>query len=236
MSVLEVNDLSKKYLFQNKEIMVLNHVNQTFDKGKIYNIVGHSGSGKTTLLRILGTLLDCDSGEVDIDGKNLSIMKEKEKARLRNQKIGFVFQDYLLNDKLKSYENVMIPMLINKDIIPKKRKERAIILLEKVRLTDRINHYPKEMSGGEQQRVAIARALANNPDIILADEPTGNLDKENEKIILDIFQELKKEGKCIVIASHSEYVKKYADVILHIEDGHLEVIRWESVMYSKFPF
>lgn len=225
MSVLEVNDLSKKYLFQNKEIMVLNHVNQTFDKGKIYNIVGHSGSGKTTLLRILGTLLDCDSGEVDIDGKNLSIMKEKEKARLRNQKIGFVFQDYLLNDKLKSYENVMIPMLINKDIIPKKRKERAIILLEKVRLTDRINHYPKEMSGGEQQRVAIARALANNPDIILADEPTGNLDKENEKIILDIFQELKKEGKCIVIASHSEYVKKYADVILHIEDGHLEVIR-----------
>lgn len=225
MSVLEVNDLSKKYLFQNKEIMVLNHVNQTFDKGKIYNIVGHSGSGKTTLLRILGTLLDCDSGEVDIDGKNLSIMKEKEKARLRNQKIGFVFQDYLLNDKLKSYENVMIPMLINKNIIPKKRKERAIILLEKVRLTDRINHYPKEMSGGEQQRVAIARALANNPDIILADEPTGNLDKENEKIILDIFQELKKEGKCIVIASHSEYVKKYADVILHIEDGHLEVIR-----------
>ena len=215
MSVLEVKDLSKKYLSQNKEITVLNHVNQTFDKGKIYNIIGHSGSGKTTLLRILGTLLDCDSGEVDIDGKNLSIMKEKEKARVRNQKIGFVFQDYLLNDKLKSYENVMIPMLINMNIKPKTRKERAITLLKKVRLADRIDHYPKEMSGGEQQRVAIARALANDPDIILADEPTGNLDKENEKIILDIFQELKQEGKCIVIASHSEYVKKYADVILN---------------------
>ena len=119
----------------------------------------------------------------------------------------------------------MVPMYINVNIKKSNRKNLAIQLLKKVKLEDRINHYPKELSGGEQQRVAIARALANNPEIILADEPTGNLDKENEKLVLEIFKKLKEEGKCIIISSHSDYIKKYADVILEINDGKVEVVK-----------
>lgn len=225
MLIIKISDLVKKYKKKEKEILVLNHINLSFEKGKIYNIIGHSGSGKTTLLNIIGTLLEFDSGKILIDGFDITSMNEKEKADVRNQKIGFVFQSYFLNDKLKAFENVMVPMYINVNIKKSNRKNLAIQLLKKVKLEDRINHYPKELSGGEQQRVAIARALANNPEIILADEPTGNLDKENEKIILDIFKKLKEEGKCIIISSHSDYIKKYADVILEINDGKVEVVK-----------
>lgn len=224
MLIIKISDLAKKYKKKEKEILVLNHIDLSFEKGKIYNIIGHSGSGKTTLLNIIGTLLEFDSGKILIDGFDITSMNEKEKADIRNQKIGFVFQSYFLNDKLKAFENVMVPMYINVNIKKSNRKNLAIQLLKKVKLEDRINHYPKELSGGEQQRVAIARALANNPEIILADEPTGNLDKENEKIILDIFKKLKEEGKCIIISSHSDYIKKYADVILEINDGKVEVV------------
>ena len=225
MLIIKISDLAKKYKKKEKEILVLNHIDLSFEKGKIYNIIGHSGSGKTTLLNIIGTLLEFDSGKILIDGFDITSMNEKEKADIRNQKIGFVFQSYFLNDKLKAFENVMVPMYINVNIKKSNRKNLAIQLLKKVKLEDRINHYPKELSGGEQQRVAIARALANNPEIILADEPTGNLDKENEKIILDIFKKLKEEGKCIIISSHSDYIKKYADVILEINDGKVEVVK-----------
>ncbi len=224
MLIIKISDLAKKYKKKEKEILVLNHIDLSFEKGKIYNIIGHSGSGKTTLLNIIGTLLEFDSGKILIDGFDITSMNEKEKADIRNQKIGFVFQSYFLNDKLKAFENVMVPMYINVNIKKSNRKNLAIQLLKKVKLEDRINHYPKELSGGEQQRVAIARALANNPEIILADEPTGNLDKENEKIILEIFKKLKEEGKCIIISSHSDYIKKYADVILEINDGKVEVV------------
>lgn len=225
MSVIKTEKLSKKYTTNDRSIIVLDNVSYVFEKAKIYNLIGHSGSGKTTFLSILGTLLNYDFGKLWIDGIEVSKMDEKEKANLRNKKIGFIFQSYLLNEKLKAYENVMVPMYINHSIEKKERKSKSLKLLEKVKLKDRINHYPKEMSGGEQQRVAIARALANDPDIILADEPTGNLDKENEEIIMNIFQTLKKEGKCIIIASHSDYVKKYADVILKIENGKIEEIK-----------
>lgn len=225
MLIIKISDLVKKYKKKEKEILVLNHINLSFEKGKIYNIIGHSGSGKTTLLNIIGTLLEFDSGKILIDGFDITSMNEKEKADVRNQKIGFVFQSYFLNDKLKAFENVMVPMYINVNIKKSNRKNLAIQLLKKVKLEDRINHYPKELSGGEQQRVAIARALANNPEIILADEPTGNLDKENEKLVLEIFKKLKEEGKCIIISSHSDYIKKYADVILEINDGKVEVVK-----------
>ena len=225
MLIIKISDLVKKYKKKEKEILVLNHINLSFEKGKIYNIIGHSGSGKTTLLNIIGTLLEFDSGKILIDGFDITSMNEKEKADIRNQKIGFVFQSYFLNDKLKAFENVMVPMYINVNIKKSNRKNLAIQLLKKVKLEDRINHYPKELSGGEQQRVAIARALANNPEIILADEPTGNLDKENEKLVLEIFKKLKEEGKCIIISSHSDYIKKYADVILEINDGKVEVVK-----------
>lgn len=221
--MIEIKRLYKSYIKDNREIQVLKDVNQKFECGKIYTILGHSGSGKSTLLHILGMLLNFSDGTLlidDIDVKNIS---DKEKAKIRNKKIGFVFQSYLLNNNMKAYENVMIPMYINNEIKSIDRKNRAIKLLNKVLLSDRIDHFPNELSGGEQQRVAIARALANDPEIILADEPTGNLDKENEKAILNIFKKLKEENKCIIIVSHNEIIKKYADCILTIDDGELEV-------------
>lgn len=227
MSVLEVKNLTKIYKSRenNQNIIVLDKVNQTFEKGKIYNIIGHSGAGKTTLLRIIGLLVEYNNGTIIINNNDSSKMSDKIKASIRNQNIGFVFQNYLLNDNLKAIENIMVPMYINKNIKIKDRKKKAKELLKKVNLDTKENNYPKEMSGGEQQRVAIARALANNPEIILADEPTGNLDKDNEKIILDIFSKLKDEGKCIIVASHSDYVKDYSDVILKIDNGKLEVLK-----------
>ena len=221
--MIEVKKMYKSYVKDNNEIKVLKNVNQKFECGKIYAIIGHSGSGKSTLLYTLGMILDVTDGTILINGIDINKITNKEKANLRNKKIGFVFQSYLLNNNMKAYENVMIPMYINNDINKKDRKTIAIELLNKVFLSNRINHFPNELSGGEQQRVAIARALANNPDIILADEPTGNLDKQNEKIILDIFNKLKEEKKCIIIVSHNDMVKKYADVILTINNGVLEV-------------
>ena len=136
-------------------------------------------------------------------------------------KFGFVFQTYYLNDKLTACENVMIPMLINKDIAKDKRKERAMQLLKQVGLEDRINHYPKELSGGEQQRVALARALVNDPEVLIADEPTGNLDKENEKLIFDYLKEMTRKDKCIIVVSHNDIINKYADKIYLLESGTL---------------
>ena len=135
--------------------------------------------------------------------------------------IGFVFQGMNLDPSLTAYENVMVPMFINKEISPKVRKEKAIELLKKVGLGDRINHFPKQLSGGEQQRVAIARALANNPNIILADEPTGNLDEKTENEIFMLLKEISKNGKCIIVVSHSNDVKKYADKVMYIKSGSI---------------
>lgn len=227
MSILEIKNLYKTFKSKenNKELIVLNKINQTFEKGKIYNIIGHSGAGKTTLLRIIGLLTEYDSGKILLNNIDSLNMNDKEKALIRNKNIGFVFQNYLLNDSLKSIENIMVPMYINKDIKPRNRKKIARELLKKVNLQNKENNFPKEMSGGEQQRIAIARALANNPEIILADEPTGNLDKKNEKNILEIFLRLKDEGKCIIIASHSDYVREYSDVVLKIDNGKLEVLK-----------
>lgn len=222
MEIIKLSQLYKSYKKDNKKIDILKNANYQFETNKIYALIGHSGTGKTTLLNIIGTIINYDSGKLMIDNLDISNASINDRAIIRNKKIGFVFQNYLLNSNLKAYENVMIPMLINKDILPKERKERAIELLKKVGLENRINHYPKELSGGEQQRVAIARALANDPKIILADEPTGNLDKESEKRVLEIFHNLKNEDKCIIIVSHSEIIREYADKILKLENGVLE--------------
>ena len=221
--MIEIKSLYKSYTKDDKEIQVLKNINQKFECGKIYAIVGHSGSGKSTLLQILGLLLNFSSGNYLINDVDVINISNQEKAMIRNKKIGFVFQSCLLNKNMKAYENVMVPMYINNDIKKVDRKNRAIKLLDKVLLSDRINHFPNELSGGEQQRVAIARALANSPEIILADEPTGNLDKESEYIVLNIFKKLKEENKCIIIVSHNDIVKKYADVVLSLDNGTLEV-------------
>jgi len=219
--MLEVKNLSKEYHLNNKKIVALSDVSYSFDDGKFYAIMGHSGSGKSTLIHCCGMLDNFDKGSISINRKNISKLSENEKAKFRNKNIGFVFQSFYLSSKLKSYENVMLPMYLDNESSVKEKKEKAFKLLKKFGLEDRILHYPKELSGGEQQRVAIARALANDPNIILADEPTGNLDVENEKFALETLKELAKKGKCVIIVTHNEIVKKYADVILYMNKGKL---------------
>ncbi len=183
--------------------------------------MGHSGSGKSTLIKILGLMDKASSGKYQINGSNVNSLSDEEESRLRMENVGFIFQDYKLDANLRAIENVILPMLINKKIDKKERINLATNLLKSVGLENRINHFPKEMSGGEQQRVCIARALANNPDYILADEPTGNLDEENEIKVLNILKELSQKGKCVIVVSHSNEIVKYADQVLNLSQGKL---------------
>lgn len=171
-----------------------------------YAIIGHSGSGKSTLIQVLGLLEPLTTGTYLYNSVDVETFAEDEKAVIRAKKIGFIFQNYYLDPCLKAFENVMLPMYVNEEIAKQDRKEKAIQLLEKLGLQDRIYHFSKELSGGEQQRVMNARALANDPDIILADEPTGSLDEENEKIIFDLLKKISEEGKCVIVVSHSNVI------------------------------
>lgn len=219
--LIKLENISKEYKTNTKVIKVLNDVNAKFYSGKFYAIMGHSGSGKSTLVNILALIDNFDSGAYYLYNLNIKDFNDKKLSNLRMNNIGFIFQEINLIPTLKAYENVMVPMLINKKIKPNERKELALKLLKEVGLEDRIDHFPKELSGGEQQRVAIARALANDPNIIIADEPTGNLDEKTESEIFELLKKLSVKGRCIIMVSHSEYVKKYADEVLKIENGKL---------------
>lgn len=221
--MLKLNKISKSYFIdKNDKISLLNDISLEISNNKFYGIVGHSGSGKSTLLNIIGLIDDFDSGKYFIDNKEVNYLSEDEKSSIRMKKFGFVFQSFYLNNRLTALENVMIPMYINKGIPKSERKKIAMNLLEKFGLGNRINHRPNQLSGGEQQRVAIARALANNPEVILADEPTGNLDKKNEEMIFNYFKKLVTEDKkTVVIVSHNEIINKYADIIYKLEDGKI---------------
>ncbi len=219
--ILECKNLSKSYKRKKSNLEILNNINFKFEAGKFYAIMGESGAGKSTLIQILGLLCNYNSGELYIDNKNIETMNYKEKALIRNQKIGFIFQSFYLNPLLKAFENVMLPLGVNCNLSQIEKKNKAINVLKEIGLEDRVNHFPFELSGGEQQRVAIARALINNPSIILADEPTGSLDPKNSKIIFDILKDLSKQGKCIIVVSHSDDIKKYADEILYINNHSL---------------
>ncbi len=187
MNTIELKNVSKIY---NNKVTAMDNVSLKLTEGEFIAVMGQSGSGKSTLLQIAGLLDSCTSGEVIINGENVSKLDKNKLADVRMKSLGFVFQAFHLNSHLKVYENIMVPMLINSEFKNKaEMKQRAEELVATVGLSHRIDHYPSELSGGEQQRVAIARALANNPDFILADEPTGNLDSKNE---LMIFEELKK--------------------------------------------
>lgn len=222
MSKIEIINGYKEYIKNKEKIIVLNNINIKFEEGKTYAIMGNSGSGKTTLLNILGTLDVLTSGKVLIDNDEILKLKDDEKAYIRMKKIGFIFQDFYLNQYMTVEENIMQPTYINKEYNKTTRKQRVDELIEMMGLNKRKRHYPKELSGGEQQRVSIARALVNKPDIILADEPTGNLDKNNEEKVFEILNSLSKRGKCVIIVSHSNVVKKYADVVLNLEEGNLK--------------
>ena len=212
MIILKLKDIEKSYKKRNKTISVLKEVNYDFKSNKLDTISGRSGAGKTTLINILGLISKPTNGEVIIENTNTKILNDKSLSKIRSEKIGFVFQSFYLNPLLTAKENIMLALLINKRT---NAKEQAKELLKMVGLEDRENHYPKELSGGEQQRVAIARALANNPEIILADEPTGSLDPENEEKIMELLKSISKDGKCVIIVTHSNSVKKYSDIKLN---------------------
>ena len=218
---IKLENVTKKYVTKYREIKALDKINVEFVPGKFYAIMGHSGSGKSTLINIIGLLDKPTEGEYFLNGENVKKLKENKLSELRKEYIGFVFQDFYLDEYLKAIENVMLPMTIDKNIKKEEMKTKAISLLKDMDLEDRINHFPKELSGGEKQRVAIARALANDPKIILADEPTGDLDENNEKKIFAILKELTKQGKCVIVVSHSNEVKNYADVIYTIDYGKI---------------
>lgn len=219
--VICLKNIKKDYTTLNEKLEVLKGINYTFEKGKLYAIKGHSGSGKTTLIKILGLMDNPSSGDYLIFDQKTKKLNDIDSSNYRLKHIGFIFQEYNLNPYLKAYENVMVPMIINKEINKKDRYNLCKELLKTVGLEDRINHYPKELSGGEQQRVAIARAIANNPDIVIADEPTGNLDKKNENIIFQLLKDQANNGKCVIVVSHSDEIAKYSDKLLLIENGLL---------------
>lgn len=219
MNAIELKEISKIY---NNSVVAVDNVSLTVNQGEFIAVMGQSGSGKSTLLQIAGLLDTCTSGQVIINGNDVSTLDKNAIADVRMGNLGFVFQAFHLNAHLKLYENVMVPMLINdKFTSMNDMKEQAMQLIDSVGLTNRKEHYPFELSGGEQQRVAIARALANDPDFILADEPTGNLDSKNE---LMVFEELKKLcylGKGVLVVSHNDAVIDFADKIYTMKDGVL---------------
>ncbi|NLC48203.1 MAG: ABC transporter ATP-binding protein [Tenericutes bacterium] len=217
--VAKLENISKVYKKGDKEIIALDNINVSFDNGCFYAIMGRSGSGKSTLISLLGTVDNSFKGTYKLYNRDISLLNDKELALIRMKKIGFIFQDFKLNNNLTAIENVVLPMYINKDIKSKDRISLAKNLLKIVDLSDREEHFPKELSGGEQQRVSIARALANSPSILLADEPTGNLDEKNEKQIFELLKKLSENGKCIIVVSHSGEIKNYADKIFELKNG-----------------
>ena len=217
-AAISISGISKKY---SNNISVLYELSYCFVINKFYAITGPSGSGKTTLLQILGTILEATSGEIKINGEPIDNMNDEQKSHLRRDQIGFVFQDFMLNPYLKAYENVMLPMLIKKDLKLPQMKSKAIDILDNLGLAARAEHFPHQLSGGEQQRVAIARALANEPDIILADEPTGNLDEDNEAAVFSLLKNIAADNRCVITVSHNDSIKNYADMILSLVNGRL---------------
>ena len=213
--MIQIKNIEKNY----SPLHVLKGINAHINRGEIVAVVGPSGAGKTTLLQIVGTLEKADAGSVTIDNIEISQLKEKELAAFRNHHIGFVFQFHQLLPEFSALENVMIPALIQKKRISESEK-RAKEILEFLNLSNRINHKPAQLSGGEKQRVAVARALVNHPDVILADEPSGSLDSQNKIELHKLFFDLRKEfNQTFVIVTHDENLAKMADRIIQMKDG-----------------
>ncbi|ECP6188779.1 TPA: ABC transporter ATP-binding protein [Campylobacter jejuni] len=212
--LIKINNLNKEF----GKVKALNNINLSVYEGEWLAIMGPSGSGKSTLLNILSLMDTPSSGEYILDNENLEQMDEEQKITLRREKIGLVFQQFHLIPYLNALENVMLSQHYHSSV----DEEDAKMVLEKVGLSHRLTHLPSQLSGGEQQRVCIARALINNPELLLADEPTGNLDEANEKIVLQTLQKLKNEGKTIVLITHNPDLAKFADRTLILQHGVLK--------------
>ena len=218
--IITVDNINKTYKNGSLELQVLKNISFKVDKGEFLAIMGSSGSGKSTMMNILGCLDNQYEGKYILDGIDISKSTENELSEIRNKKIGFIFQSFNLLPRLTALENVELPLVYSS--IPKEeRHKRANELLEMVGLKERIHHRPNELSGGQRQRVAIARALANNPSIILADEPTGNLDSKSEEEIIEILQKLNKMGKTIVIVTHEPNIGEIAQRKIVFKDGEI---------------
>lgn len=220
MSVIELKDIMKTYHMGDSVVHALYHVNLKIEPGEFTSIMGPSGSGKSTMMNILGCLDRPTSGEYFLDGKEIAGYDDDELAHTRNAKIGFVFQNFNLLAKLTAQENVALP-LVYAGVDEEERMERAKKALEAVGLGERLEHKPMEMSGGQRQRVAIARALINNPAIIMADEPTGNLDTKSSYEIMDIFKKMNESGKTVVMVTHEPDIAEQTKRILVMRDGQL---------------
>jgi len=221
MEIIHLEDATKSYRIGEVETHALNGVSATFHEGEFATITGPSGSGKTTMLQMMGCLDLPDSGAVIINDRDVTHFSKNERADLRKEVIGFIFQFFALVPVLSAYENVELPLLLN-GVGSKERRERAMGMLEAVGLADRANNRPDQMSGGQQQRVAIARALAPQPLIVLADEPTANLDTENGRQAMDIMQKLNEETKtAFVFATHDPRVMAYAKRTVVLQDGRI---------------
>jgi putative ABC transport system ATP-binding protein len=221
MALIETVDLWKTYQMGSEEIHALRGVSLQIDRGEYVAIMGPSGSGKSTLMNLIGCLDTPSKGSYLLNGKQVSQMDDNELARIRNEEIGFVFQTFNLLPRATALRNVELP-LVYAGVPFKEREDRAKGALEKVELASRMNHRPNELSGGQRQRVAIARALVNNPSILLADEPTGNLDSKTGIEIMGLFERLHKAGNTIVLVTHEADVAAYAYRAIHIRDGQVE--------------
>lgn len=218
-AILEVVDLSRTFKSGEKELTVLKDINFSVERGKTFSIVGPSGSGKTTLLGLCAGLDEADEGTITIDGTELGLLNEDQRAELRNQKVGFVFQDFQLLPTLTALENVSVPLELQGN---KQAAKKAAELLSKVGLQDRMDHYPSQLSGGEQQRVALARAFSNSPAILFADEPTGNLDAETGERVEKLLFELNKEaGTTLVIVTHDLDLAAKTQTVLRLKGGRI---------------
>lgn len=221
MHLIELCNISKIYGKNNLCVKALKSINLGIDKGELVAVMGASGSGKSTLLNILGCIDRCTEGRYLLQGKEVSSIGNCELARLRNKHFGFVVQHFALIDDYTIFENVKIPLDYAK-VSRKNKKEKVKNILTKMNIYEKVNNIPSELSGGQNQRVAIARALINDPEIILADEPTGALDKKTGESVMEIFLNLNKEGKTIIIVTHDEKIAKYCSRIILMEDGEIK--------------
>jgi len=218
--MIQINDLTKVFRTEEVETRALNTISMHVDKGEFIAIMGPSGCGKSTLLNILGLLDNPSSGQYKLDGKEVGNLKEKERTQTRKGNIGFVFQSFNLIEEMTVAENVELPLVYLK-IKASERKKRVEDTLRKMNIGHRANHFPNQLSGGQQQRVAIARAVIANPKLILADEPTGNLDSKNGKDVMDLLTELNQEGATIVMVTHSQHDASFAHRIINLFDGQI---------------